>query len=343
MTESALGLQSLAAMAHVLMLQQPLEHVLESAAEHACDALGAATVSISRFESDPDLVRTIINVGDLGPGEERWPADEVYLISDDERLARAMLGLTTTLESVDDPACTPTERALLERLGKGSSLAKAIVVDGRVWGEFYATRYRGAQMFDGDAVAYAEVLVAILASAVSRSLRESALEDLAFRDPLTGLLNRRALDERAAEIFAVPRGDTRAVSIVVIDINGLKVINDTLGHARGDEQIRAVADTLTAAFEPLGTSVIARVGGDEFTVLVAGHDEERVMAAINEGCRRLSRTIPRPAVSAGVASAVIGHDSDIRATDLFAAADRAQYVAKRADATVALRFDDLPT
>ncbi|QGG40011.1 GGDEF domain-containing protein [Aeromicrobium yanjiei] len=335
------GLQSLAAMAHLLMQPHSLERVLEVAAEHARGAIGAASVSISQFDEPAQQIRTILNVGELGPGEERWPDDETYSIAGDKRLASAILDKLSSHDAVDDPSSDETERRMLRRLEKGSSLTTAIVVDGRAWGEFYATRHIGAVRFDADSIAYAEVLVAILASAISRALREQTLQELAFHDPLTGLFNRRGLDAEAAQVFNVPEGTTRNVAIVVVDINGLKTINDTQGHAQGDERIRFVGSSLRIAFAPLGASIVARVGGDEFTVMVPDRDVREVLATADALLDRLAEAEHEVGVSAGVAAAAITADTDVRPTDLFAAADRAQYVAKRAGLTAALLYDDL--
>ena len=231
MSAPALGLQSLAALAHVLSQSHELHDLIEQAAEHSCDALAAASVSISRIEPDADVIRTLINVGDLAPHEERWPADEVYPIAGDERLTSAMRDRKSWVDSIASDDCADQERALLETLGKGCALVTAIVVDGSTWGEFYATRHVDAPVFDEDAVAYAEVLAAILGAAISGSIREAALERLARRDPLTGLLNRRALDEQAEAIFDLGADTSRPVAIVALDINGLKHVNDTEGHA----------------------------------------------------------------------------------------------------------------
>ncbi|AWB90821.1 GGDEF domain-containing protein [Aeromicrobium chenweiae] len=335
------GLQSLAEMAHLLMRPYGLEELLEVAAEHAREALGAATVSISRLDLPAQQIHTILNVGDLGPGEERWPAAETYSIASDKRLSSAILDKLSSEDAIDDPASDEIERRMLERLHKGSSLTTSIVVDGSPWGEFYATRHVGDARFDAESIAYAEVLGAILAAAISRSLREKALEELAFHDPLTGLFNRRGLDAEAAEVFDVPVGVTREVAIVVVDINGLKLINDSEGHARGDDRIRLVASSLSEAFSPLGAAVVARVGGDEFTVMVAGRDVQEVVDTANALLVRLGGPGSEVSVSAGVAAAQIAAGTDLRPTDLFAAADRAQYVAKRAGLGYVLLFDDL--
>ncbi len=340
MNHSAFGLQELAAMAHMLTQPHSLEDVLEAAAEHACESLHAATVSISRIDVPNDLVRTIINVGDLSDDEERWPVDEVYSITGDERLTSAMHELGSWVDVVDSPDCAPYERELLQRLGKGSSLATAIVVDREPWGEFYATRHIGQEPFDDESVAYASVLVAILAAAVSRSMREATLEDLAFRDPLTGLFNRRALDEHAEKIFELGDDHHREVGIVALDIDGLKQVNDTWGHARGDNEIQEVATALAKAFAPYRSSVVARVGGDEFTVIVSGRDVAAIELTVNDVCAEVSMSDSAIGVSAGIAVALLTHDAPVAATDLFAAADRAQYVAKRGGLRSAVVADE---
>lgn len=341
MSDTPLGLQGLAAMAHALMRPQPLHELLETAADHACAALRAATVSIGCLEADDSQVRTIINAGDLGPEEDRWPRDEIYPLESFGRLSFSIHQMHSWVDSIDNPDCDPHERQLLEKLKKGSSLSTAIVVDGVSWGEFYATRHIGHRAFDSDAVAYAEVMVAILAAAISRWLRESALRDLAFRDPLTGLLNRRALDDEALRVFDVPPDASRTVAVVAIDINNLKMFNDTRGHARGDQQIKDVASAMSRAFDPLRTSVVARVGGDEFTVLVTGHDADTVLAAANAVCLTISDIDGSVGVSAGVAVAEISGPAALQARELFAAADRAQYVAKRSHSLVAVMSDEI--
>lgn len=341
MSRSTRGLQALAGMAKALTRHRALNDVLETAAENACTALFAATVSISRVYADSELVRTIINVGDLGPDEERWPQTEIFPMVGPERFTSAMLDWRSWTSSLTDLDCDPQERVALVRLGKGSSLATAILVDGRVWGEFYATRHVGDPSFDVDDIAYAEVLVAILASAISNSLREAALATLAFHDSLTGLLNRRGLDREAAELFELGDRPSRAIALVAMDIDGLKKLNDTEGHLRGDEQIREVAAALERAIGTLPTGIVARVGGDEFTALVSDDDVDVVEDVINQVCATIAATDEAFGISAGIASMVLTPESTMTATQLFAAADRAQYVAKRSRARRAVIADDV--
>ncbi|MBA3232991.1 MAG: sensor domain-containing diguanylate cyclase [Propionibacteriales bacterium] len=322
-------IRSLAEMARALGRSEALDRLLEIASEEARRALLASTVSVSRLEQGSMTIRTLINVGELGPSEERRPQDETYELSAYSNLGLVLEGLRTWTATVGDPNAPQTELDLLRQLGKGSSLGSPIIVDSQLWGEFYATRHIGDSCFDDDDVAYIEALVAILSGAISRSLHEESLERLAYQDPLTGLWNRRALDERTAQAFAVAPGASRVITVAQIDINRLKEVNDSLGHRAGDRLIQSVAHTLLTEFSQLPGSLVARVGGDEFTVLVVSHEPSAVFAITQRLCKRAWRLGARPGVSCGTASAVITSSTTMTPGDLFAAADQTQYLAKR--------------
>ena len=244
-------IHSLAAMARALGGSQRLLPMLEIAAEEALRALGAASVSVSRVEPGTGTLRTVINTGQLGPDEVRWPQDELYQLSDFAKLRSVVGDLRTWTTSAADPAADPEEVALLRSLDKASSMASPIVVDGGLWGELYATRSILEPEFASADTAYLEALSAILAGAVSRALHVEALERLAYLDPLTGLANRRALDEAATTAFRrLPDGNRRVVTVVALDVNGLKSVNDTEGHSEGDLLLTAVARTLASTSAP---------------------------------------------------------------------------------------------
>ena len=189
-----------------------------------------------------------------------------------------------------------------------------------------------------------EALIAILGGAISRSLREESLEQLAYRDPLTGLLNRRALDERAAQAFDVaPGGRAHGHRGRRWTSTGSRRSTTPSGHVAGDQLIQSVARALTAEFSRLAGSLVARVGGDEFTVLVSGHDPVAGGRQVADRLCRHTWNFGRGAgVSAGAATRD-GHARDVRhAGELFAAADRAQYVAKHGRLSSTVVADDFP-
>ena len=340
--DSFTRIRSLAALARDTGRSGTLTEVIEAAAESARRAIGAASVSVSRLESGTGVVRTLLNVGELGPHEERWPEDETYPIDDFACLGLLTEGTVSWSTTLDDPDGDAREIELLRELGKGSSMGAPLVVDGVLWGEFYATRQIGEPPFGQDDTAYLEALTAILAGGISRALREESLQTMAYHDPLTGLANRRALDERADWAFDHADGPARPVTVVVADINGLKRVNDSHGHLVGDQLIKSVAGAMLRHFSRLPGALVARVGGDEFTVLVVGHDPGDVVA-VADGLCGLTWNLGTPAtLSCGAASVLVGDGETLNPRALFAAGDRAQYVAKRGRLRRTVRADELP-
>jgi diguanylate cyclase (GGDEF)-like protein len=320
--DDAARIRSLAVMARALGRSAQLEAIVEIAADEAVRALEAASVSVSRLEPGTGGVRTIINAGHVGPGEQRWPTDEIYRLEDYRQLTGVVEDLRGWTAVADDPLADPAEVELMVRFGKSSALAAPLIVDGVLWGEFYATRLVGEPpLTDGD-LAYTEALAAILAGAVSRALREEDLTRLAYRDALTGLANRRALDEAASQYRP-----GQVLNVVIIDINGLKSVNDTFGHDEGDRVIQGIAGILQRQFGTIPGSLVTRMGGDEFAVVIPGH-LERVVAAAEAACAATDGLPQRIGISCGLA--VAGPDHGGGVDDLFRAADAAQYLAKRA-------------
>ena len=322
------AIRSLATMACALGRSHSLFQLVEIAAEEVLRALDAASTTISRIESNATL-RTIINVGDLGPEEDRWPLDEVYAIHGIESISQVVDQQVTWTAHLGQPDGDPFELELLRTLGKGAALGAPIVVDGQMWGELYATRHHDEVPFQAADVSYVQVLIAILGGAVSRCLREESLQELAHRDPLTGLLNRRGLDVHTVDVFDVPAGTSRSVTAVIFDINGLKQVNDSLGHAVGDRFLQSVAQELRTTFSGVPGSHVARVGGDEFSVLVSGQPASEVVRMVNGLCAHTWKFVTGPGISAGAASVVLTDHSTPTPAMLFSAADRAQYIAKR--------------
>ncbi len=339
-------LRSLAAMARALGRSERLETIIEMCAEEGLRAMDAASVSISRLEVGTGLVRTLINVGDIGPDEERWPTNEIYALQDFRQLRGVVESLRTWTYTLDDPAIDPSEAALLRSLGKACALGAPLVVDGGLWGELYATRHHGTTAFDRGETAYFEALGAILSGAISRALHVQSLEEMAFRDALTGLANRRAVDEAVAmALDPLSERQAQTVCVVLADANGLKAVNDRLGHAEGDRFLRLIARCLVQGFARIPGSLVARVGGDEFCVVTVGHPVEAVTAVASEAVRATYELGLGSGLACGVAvvdggTARIG-DRPESQSELFRAADRAQYQAKHGGLRRAVRADEL--
>lgn len=323
-------LRGLASLGRALARPRPLRQLLELAAEEACRILPASSCSVSRTEPGDEAVRTIVNVGALGPGEVRWPEAEYYAMPEFRGVDVDADETVVWRWAADDLTGTPAaERELLLALGKHYSMCAPILVDGRLWGEMWATRTADGPPFDADDTACLEALLAILSGALSRAEREEELSELAFRDPLTDLLNRRAIDDEARYVFDVPAGERREVTAVALDINGLKATNDRHGHQAGDRLIISVAAALREAFAGVPGTIVARVGGDEFHVLACCVPTVDVVRIADRLVEESWRRDPGTALSCGAARAVLDGESALTPTELFAEADRAQYVAKR--------------
>ena len=158
-----------------------------------------------------------------------------------------------------------------------------------------------------------------------RREQEAALRHIADHDELTGLLNRRAFHQALEQHLARSRRYGAAGAILMLDLEGVKRVNDTLGHQAGDELIAGCGQTLSGRLRE--SDLLARLGGDEYAVLLpAGGraDAEVVADALVAAVRE--RGAPRVTVSAGVA--VIDAEAG-SADDLLVSADRAMYSVKR--------------
>ena len=106
----------------------------------------------------------------------------------------------------------------------------------------------------------------------------ASLRDLALTDSLTGLANRRAYEERIEEELLRAQRMGRSLALILLDVDHLKQMNDTFGHAAGDQLLRAVADVLRSRTR--GIDLAARLGGDEFILLLPETDRTGAMVAL---------------------------------------------------------------
>jgi diguanylate cyclase (GGDEF)-like protein len=222
------------------------------------------------------------------------------------QLSYAVLGAVTSLAA---PA-----GLLLLRLASGSA--------GSIVDELVLNRVTYAYVFAASAIA-----LTIFGYAMGR--QADVLHRLATTDPLTGLLNRRAIDERLQHEHGRAQRYGLPLSLLLIDLDGLKRVNDTSGHAAGDQVIRGAAQAIRGTLR--ASDYGGRWGGDEF-LIVAPHTSresarrlaERVAAHVANRARTGSVTAT---ACVGVAT-FEGGGAAVTARSLIEAADRALYDAK---------------
>ena len=156
------------------------------------------------------------------------------------------------------------------------------------------------------------------------------LGQLALTDPLTGLFNRRAFTDLALREMACSSRSGEPLSLIMIDADGFKNINDTFGHAGGDRVLQHIAALIREKVRP--HDVVGRLGGDEFAVLLPGADritalgiEERLVTAVGGNPTFFNEGKISVKISAGTAALNLG-DPDF--DDLLSRADDALYRAK---------------
>ncbi len=157
------------------------------------------------------------------------------------------------------------------------------------------------------------------------------LKDLSFKDDITGLYNRRFFSIRLEEEISRYRRFTHPVSVVLLDLDGFKQINDEFGHAAGDETLREIAQLLLK--HSRGINVIARYGGDEFAILLVETTKSGARLYADR-IRQVLSAFPfghRQRITASFGLASLPEDVGAASPEeLIRAADAALYAAKRA-------------
>src|SRR5439155_14856303 len=158
---------------------------------------------------------------------------------------------------------------------------------------------------------------------------EASLPADAMTDSLTGLANYRSLTESLEREIERARRNGHPLSIITLDVDRLKAINDEHGHDAGNEAIRLVAQVLKGAVRSFET--VARQGGDEFAVLLPNtgmHDAERLAERLR--VQIAARSVRGVSLSASIGVAARDEEHDLDAKGLVKASDEALYRAKYA-------------
>ena len=301
-----------------------MHEVLLVIAEQAKRALSANTVTISRVEHETQRIETLVNAGASG-SSERYPVNEFYDETTRPGLPRIFEG-EGYVRAIDEGRADDEGIISLHRRGLRSEAAWPIVIGSHLWGVVSATTRTDGHVLDHDHLSTLRLVATHVAAAVTQAERIAEFEELALRDPLTGLGNRRVLEERLHEIFERKVVDRQDVAVIMCDVDGLKLVNDNLGHAAGDELLIEAGNALSTAAETVANSVTCRIGGDEFCIILDGGGMLSAEPIKNLALQLFAETGPDRSLSCGIALAT----PDVTTPgELLGAADEAQYEQKR--------------
>jgi diguanylate cyclase (GGDEF)-like protein len=243
----------------------------------------------------------------VGEGITGWVAEtkQGALVGDTERHPKGVhiAGTTNTNESM---------------------LAVPLIFEDRLIGVIVNVKL-GINQYTGDHLRLLTILANQAAVSIFNARLIERLAATARTDPLTGLANRRAFEKALEQRLADPSQETFAV--LMLDVDGLKQVNDARGHAAGDAVLKRVASVISSDLRE--TDLATRWGGDEFVLLMPGVDQVGALSL----ARRIGGTLLNPDDPAGAISVSIGTATfpadGTTAVSLLAAADRSMYVEKR--------------
>jgi diguanylate cyclase (GGDEF)-like protein len=294
-------------------------------AVHIARAVGADDCALSYWDQATDRVITL----GYDPPERRGNLSESYDLNDYPATRQVLHAQRPIIIDAADPAADPNEVRYLVSIGQQSMAMVPLVAAGRSVGLIEVTSAR-RDAFDERAVELAVMLAGEAAMALENARLYDEIRHQALHDGLTGLANRVLFRDRVELAVARSRRSGGRIAVLFLDFDDFKALNDTHGHARGDEVLAVAAKRVSEVLRPSDTA--ARHGGDEFAILIEDIvDEADALTVATRLAEALRQPMPighaevRIAASIGVAIGVAGREST---DDLLRNADVAMYAAK---------------
>ena len=289
----------------------------------------AARIGEQRARHAEARLRIALEVGGASPWDCDLDTDQVRLDPGSAALAGLDLHDSSSWSALVQRA-HPADRAAMASAMAGVVRAGGLDVDARfdvAGGGVWHLSFR-ARVVD-DVASGRPTVIGLVWDVTAAKATEADLVHQALHDPLTGLANRRAFEIALAREWSRSERDGSALSVLLVDVDDFKRLNDTCGHVAGDRALRVLAGLLRDEVHRAG-DLVARFGGEEFVVLLPDTDAagaEAVGGHLVAACRRSAEVSPFPmTVSVGCATR-IGPDTE--PWSVVRRADDACYEAKR--------------
>jgi diguanylate cyclase (GGDEF)-like protein len=315
-------LQALLDLSHKVSSSLDLSDVLEAFVGQAAELTGATAAELSFWDRDRDCLVMLVEhlQGTDAITEE---GGQIYRLSDFPATRSVLTSQKPLQIRVSNEKDDPPERALLASRGQNSLLMLPLVAQGETIGLMEVIDVQDRK-FDQHDVDFCQALCDVVAIAVRNAMLYAEMQELAARDKLTGLYNRRLFEEQFDAAVARSLRNGEDLALLVVDLDGLKRINDLGGHPAGDEALKALGDALLETLR--AGDVACRLGGDEFAIILPGATPADAIKVAERAQEALVARGPY-SFSGGVARASANLGSIY---DLYRSADIAAYRAKAA-------------
>jgi diguanylate cyclase (GGDEF)-like protein len=312
------GYRRLASLLRDVVAEQRVETILPCVAEtlrelvHCDDVViwecerGELTVAVAEGEDQVEITGMRIRLGEGLTGTAA--AERAPVVSNDAHLDPRAGQVPGTEPEPEAVACMP------------------LIARDRLLGVLSLYRRGEERAFAPEEVELLADFAAVAALALANARTRAELETLATTDDLTGLANRRSFRLQLEREIGFARRYRAPLTLLLLDLDNFKAINDTYGHARGDRALIAVAGAICERLR--ASDFAARIGGDEFAILLPQTSHEHAQTVADQLAEQIAAAaFPSLTITAAVGIASL-HDDPT--ADLLAEADRLLYDAKRA-------------